>query len=407
MNKFLFLPLFLIASSLFAQNKKIDSVTFQYHFDDWKEPYITYRYEYDEDGRLEFAYTVDYEENETNRYVYTYNESGRLTKVERQDRYRPNEMGANYWRNTSWEYTYDANGNKTATSILVPKENGDSDEWVNDSREEIKYDNKNKPVERLLLYWNPDNGAWEKQMGSLLVKTFVISDQLSTDTVWMYNSLNQSFDYLGLSENNYSDGLLQESIMKKYNKDNFYNSLKTSYTYDRSGNCIKKTDYGCDLTSKKWKEYGITEYTYDSNSENTQTILSQIPDIELAEFDNKNIPATTIYSDYYSDTDSYAYVQKLVFNYSESNTTDPNGGTTSVQHRDAYLSAHQTNKNTLVINGLQEIAQFKITDVLGHQLQIKVQPSVTSEVDITGFSNGIYFYSLSSGNKLITGKFIK
>jgi hypothetical protein len=66
------------------------------------------------------------------------------------------------------------------------------------------------------------------------------------------------------------------------------------------------------------------------------------------------------------------------------------------------LNIHFSNSSLLPFNSL-----FLITDILGNEVYSETLAGIDNSIDVSKWSNGIYFYQLSNNKETVRGKFIK
>jgi len=353
---------------------------------------------------------------------YEYDTKGNLIK---EIWYEIYEGKIQWYAFTNWEYCYDEN------DYLNYYINYDRDwitgEWYYFGKGEYTYDSSGNEIMFLYFQWDENYSQWGK-----------------------VSKLDYTYDI---------NGNLIQSISQEWNDsiNQWINYKKSESTYDGNGRMTNSMSYEWDENNNQWNYFAKSEYTYDTNGNNTQNVSSQwINDQWLADrkyeytyVANGNL-INYISSDWVSDSNQWINTNKREYIYNNSYSYDQlvipffysNNYFNHMQtenigsYRDndlnqwvifnnrQYFYTEQnigkiTEVNTLLANiypnpaenyvvftlNNPESAVVEIFDIKGERVIEQIMRS-DKQINVSHLSSGIYFYKITSGNKIISGKLV-
>ncbi|GAB1414769.1 hypothetical protein MASR2M117_01750 [Paludibacter sp.] len=262
-----------------------------------------------------------------------------------------------------------------------------------------------------------------------------------SDKYWESSIEKLIIEYRNEMEYDDSDRLIMESYIYNnvdWNDDNYTITLlgnKTVYTYNQSGFLTGKTDFM--MENEKFVPQEKYEFTYDDNhpdaivsaiiyhwnptteewDKTTKQILNYQFDVTkdelLLPFDEDDLEEEALYFNYKLNS-------ALVYKWSDtSNDWVEDSKIEAYYTRKEYSSTEKNFSNQLKVypNPVSDFIHIDVNDNMTdalftlYDLQGKVllQETVTSSslIDVSRFSNGIYYYQLHTGKDNLNGKIIK
>jgi len=357
---------------------------------------------------LQFVYTYDGNNNETSLLFKSWNGSSWDNYLQTFYTYDGNNNVitelSQYWIGISWLnisnyiYTYDNNHN-VLTEI---SQSWDGAAWVNSSKTTNTYTNNNLTT-ALTQYWDDVNAVWVNQ--SQILNTFDGNHNELTTTYQSWNgiswdntsletytydgnhnqltSLSQTWDGTGWvniskTANTYNgSNNLTNSLTQNWNGASYDNAGRVTNTYNGSQLLIKSLSEIWDGTS--WKYSTVAFYSYGENN--------FIAGEGTREYDGVTNTLTS--------GDSTHYYFKSV------------AGTKDLTSEDGTLTVYPNPSNgNFTLNSAISLGNVEVYNFLGERVYAAkaVSGQNTKEINLTGYSKGVYLIIVTDGTLKSTRK---
>ncbi len=310
------------------------------------------------------------------KYEKAYNEQGKITLSS----YYLWDSGKNQWtgQGNLLESGYDFNGNKT--SVVTKNWDVASNQWVNFSKTENRYNEQEDVTEINTSEWDNEKSVWvvlSKQ--ELLydahrnVSKYLVLLLDTTSNEW-YTSTKDEFTY---DVNNH------ETLKEQYKRNEesqlvLYKKKETAY--DAYGNVILTANYELDKQSGNFIKKYDTRYTFNESSD-------------------KIIEETTSYYDYelpYIVKNNYYYSLHAVSSIDTQKET---------QSSFVYPGLF-TDKLSFQLNNTNNQYAFELFNSQG-QIVLSKWVKDSETINVENLPRGVYLYTLSLDNSVLKGKLIK
>jgi hypothetical protein len=320
---------------------------------------------------------------------------------------------------TKWEHTY--SGEKMDEGI---RSDWDVDNAKWETALKWKYEYTGELVSKISEYRFV--GAWE--LSQQYTYTYNTQGKETEELIEIWNRTKNSFENSNITTTTYhQNGEISEELTKAWDMDkqqwsegNYY---LYEFQYDANGNRIEYTstiaiEFSGSLLVVKSK----TQYKYDSNNYLIEDLgftweanTSEWIELSKSEFTNDNEGNPLVKIIYNKLFDNWDYSEKSIYNYD---------GTVSVESDELNIpesfSLSQNYPNPFnptttieysIAKGNENIrsVQLKVYDGLGKEIITLVNKNKSPgnykvEFNASNLSSGIYYYTLSIGNKLFTKK---
>jgi hypothetical protein len=331
----------------------------------------------------------------------------------------------------SWQYkdTYDANNNMT--SELYQTWNGIS--WVNSWQYFFTYDPNNNQTSELFQSWNGSIWVdiWLYQYiydgsNNLITELYQVIGSDSTLEYYsrtfntydagnnLINELFQSWnDYDSIWVNSYqhintfnTNKKLVQELSQDWDGSNWIDGWKSTYTYDVNNNLMNELTQYWD--GSIWVNSSRSAYTYDIHNNPSgelyqnwtgSTWVNRTQYLYL--YDADNFMKISSYKNWFEDGTEIRYGDSLYYYY---HTVL---GINDFMTYDRSLIVYPNPGNgMLTISGSFVINSVEIYNSLGNLIcsDVKLNGHSSNEIDLSGYSKGLYVMKINSGSRTYTRK---
>ena len=396
-------------------------------------------------------------------YIYAYDEQG----VQTQEKFMINnaEGGMDIWKQV--DYSHDADnkltqrifsqqdGNNSQELVLIFKEdivynsnglidlktmdliNQETAEWMINAKTEYEYNASNQLSLKTKSYWDAIDGLWVPDIkdeffyeNGLLISDIHYDWQ---DEQWRANSKNE-YSYR-------EDGKVsQKLVFDRFGLPDWLEKYKIDYIYDENGNKIQEIGYSFS-ENNNWVEISKYEYSYDSDNNMNEYITYNWQDNSWVQSEKFTWEVNTnyIYEDlilpYFDNGEAliddgiHLYPMgsyKTLFNnmlkgyqsFKWLNNSWTSISQSSFQYSQITLGLEEFSKNTINVfpipasdyivfemEGYTQPMTVQLFDLNG-KLCLSEELKADGKISLSKFNRGMYFYQLTRGNDVISGKFI-
>ena len=339
----------------------------QYIYYEWYEDQwvgeMKFEFSHDANGKMTSGIVYDWNEYESEwilgfKMEYTYNSNGEMAM---ETEYEWDENTSQWIPFYKLEITYDSNGNMTHEINFEWDES--TSQWIDIYKQECTYDSNDNMILAVFYYWDEGTSDWVAED-----KDEYTYDATGKITQYIYFYWDQ-------------------------NTSDWEFSWKGEYSFDANGNTTQEIFFNWD---SQWLEEDKYVFTYDLSYNISDLIIPSslyfIPD-NTESIINKPVD----YMYYYYNGDSWAESDKGTYYYSEQEVTAVSD--ISENHVKVYPNPAT---ETITISLRDDLQQVSI-DIIDIQGKIVMQQMILNngQVFVKQLPKGIYFYRLSSNNKVI------
>jgi len=381
------------------------------------------------------------------RQMYDYTDAGLMSKLEFQ------KIENSEWK-TEMEVQFEYNGENQMVVDYM---------WFYEDDGSIGMGTKweqtyagNNVVEAIRSEWDVDNSKWEIDLkweseysNELISKIteyrFVLDWELSQQYTYTYNAQGKQIEELieiwnesgNVFENSnlttttyYPNGQISEEISKSWDIDNQQWSEENYYLYefqyDANGNrieymatmAIEFSGFSMLTKTKLQSEYDSNNYLIEDLDFNWDDNSSAWIELSKSEYSNDTEGNPLVVIIYNKLSGAWDYSEKLTYNYDgavgfeldknsipetfslSQNYPNPFNPTTTIKYSIPVVDANFTSTTNVIL---------KVYDALGKKITTLVNENKSPgnyevEFNASDLTSGIYFYSLKSGNNVMTKK---